>query len=154
MNVLMVCLGNICRSPMAQGILEHKIKQHSLAVGVDSAGTASYHIGEPPDQRAIHKSFQKGIDISEYRARQFTTSDFQDFDLIFAMDESNYNDILTHAQNDQDKHKVHLILNKIYPGQNMSVPDPYYGGDDGFENVFKLLDSACDKIIDEIIYER
>jgi len=139
---------------MAQGILDFKIREHSINAEVDSAGTASYHVGEKPDQRAIDKSFQKGIDISTYRGRQFTRSDFEDFDLIFAMDESNYNDILSLTQNDEDKKKVQLILNKIYPNQNMSVPDPYYGGEEGFENVFKLLDGACDKIIDELVYER
>ena len=150
----MVCLGNICRSPMAQGILEYKVAQNSLNMVVDSAGTANYHVGHPPDSRAIQKSIQKDIDISNYRGRQFTASDFEGFDIIFAMDESNYNDILSLAQSDEDKNKVHLILNKLYPEQNMSVPDPYYGGDDGFENVFNLLNEACDKIIDEIIYER
>lgn len=154
MKVLMVCLGNICRSPMAQGILEQKIKQNSLNVEVDSAGTASYHVGQTPDHRAVHKSFQKEVDIGNYRGRQFVVSDFENFDLIFAMDESNYSDILSLAQNEDDKKKVQLILNMIYPNQNMSVPDPYYGGDDGFENVFNLLDKACDKIIDKLIYER
>jgi len=139
---------------MAQGILEYKITQDSLNIEVDSAGTANYHVGHPPDQRAINKSLEKEIDISNYRGRQFTRSDFEDFDLIFAMDESNYSDIISLAQNETDSNKVHLILNKIYPNQNMSVPDPYYGGDDGFENVFNLLNEACDKIIDENLYER
>lgn len=154
MKILMVCLGNICRSPMAQGILEHKVAQNTLSVEVDSAGTANYHVGHPPDNRATKKSMEKDIDISHYRGRQFTASDFENFDLIFAMDESNFSDILSLSKNETESKKVHLILNKIYPDQNMSVPDPYYGSDDGFENVFKLLDEACDKIIDELIYER
>lgn len=144
----MVCLGNICRSPIAQGVLESKAR--SLELFVDSAGTASYHIGEPPDQRAIKKAASYHIDISGYRGRQFSVEDFDAFDRIFAMDYSNYQNILKLARNEQDKQKVDLILNLLYPGEDMSVPDPYYGGEDGFENVYQLLNSACDVFIKKI----
>lgn len=151
---MMVCLGNICRSPMAQGILESKIKAQSLSAVVDSAGTAAYHVGEPPDKRAISQTARKKIDISSYRGRHFQQSDFDEFDLIFAMDEQNYSDILALSRGAQDEKKVEMILNRVFPGQNMSVPDPYYGGEEGFENVFDLLDHACDKITEQLIYER
>ena len=150
----MVCLGNICRSPMAQGILESKVEAQSLNIEVDSAGTAAYHIGEQPDGRAIAKSGQLDIDISSYRGRQITSNDFDDFDHIFVMDNYNYRDVLNIARNEDDKKKVDMILNKLFPDQNMSVPDPYYGGEEGFDNVFQLLDRACDKILEELAYER
>lgn len=153
-RILMVCLGNICRSPMAQGILEHKLRQESIEAEVDSAGTAGYHIGDPPDHRATRKAAEKGIDISVYRGRQFNESDFNQFDLIFAMDNYNYLDIISLARDDSEKSKVEMILNRLHPGEDMSVPDPYYGGEEGFENVFKLLDAACDRIIDELRYEK
>ena len=154
MKILMVCLGNICRSPMAQGILQHKAKKNSLEIEVDSAGTASYHIGDPPDSRSVAKSQEYGIDIKDLRGRQFRSSDFDSFDQIFVMDNNNLQDVLALARHDQDKKKVSLILNKIFPGQNMAVPDPYYGGEDGFENVYRLLDQACDKIVSELSYEQ
>ena len=149
----MVCLGNICRSPMAQGIMEQKVIQSNFTAFVDSAGTASYHVGEPPDHRAIQKSKEKEFDISLYRGRQFSVKDFDDFDLIFAMDNYNQRDILSLARNDSDRNKVDLILNKVFPGQDMSVPDLYYGGDEGFENVHSLLNEACEKIIGELVYD-
>lgn len=149
----MVCLGNICRSPMAQGVLEYKVKQQGLDIQVDSAGTADYHVGEAPDSRAIAKSKEENIDISGYKGRQFTTQDFDEFDHIYVMDNYNHRDVLSLARNDVDRQKVEMILNKIYPGDNMSVPDPYYGGPEGFDNVFQLLDQACDKILEELAYE-
>ncbi len=139
---------------MAQGILESKVKAQGLNIEVDSAGTASYHIGEPPDGRAVAKSDQMEIDISSYRGRQITAQDFDDFDHIFVMDNYNYRDVLNITRNDNDKKKVDMILNKVFPDQNMSVPDPYYGGEEGFDNVFQLLDRACDKILEELAYEQ
>ena len=138
---------------MAQGIMEDKVRKAGLTAHVDSAGTASYHVGEPPDHRAISKTNQRDIDISHYRGRQFDVRDFDDFDLIFAMDDYNLRDILELAHSEEDRKKVDLILNKVYPGSNMSVPDPYYGGDSGFENVFNLLDQACEKILEDVLYE-
>jgi len=152
MKVLMVCLGNICRSPMAQGVLEQKLLQEGLEnkVTVDSAGTSDYHIGDPPDHRAVQKSKEKGIDISSYRGRQFEREDFDQFDRIFAMDFSNYENIVRLSRDKSDNQKVEMILNLTHEGSNMSVPDPYYGGEEGFENVYHLLDSACDVLIEQI----
>lgn len=150
MKVLMVCLGNICRSPMAQGILEHKISAENLDIQVDSTGTASYHVGEEPDSRSISKCAEYGIDISHYRGRQFTVKDFADFDRIFAMDTSNYNNILALAESEEQAKKVDLMLNLSQPNDKASVPDPYYGGDQGFEHVYQLLDEACDVLIDQL----
>ena len=150
MKILMVCLGNICRSPMAQGILENKIAAAGLDVKVDSAGTSNYHIDEEPDHRAIEKCRQYGIDISNYRGRQIQASDFDEFDRIFAMDTSNYNNILAIAKSEEQAKKVELMLNLSQPGSDMSVPDPYFGGEEGFENVYRLLDDSCAILIDQI----
>ena len=145
MKILMVCLGNICRSPLAEGILKSKItSQNSF---VDSAGTAAYHIGNQPDERSIIVAKKYGIDISNQRARKFSTEDFDNFDLIFAMDDNNFHDILKLSRNNLDKQKVKLILNEIHSNKISSVPDPYYGGNEGFENVFQMLDEACEIII-------
>ncbi len=146
MKILCVCLGNICRSPLAEGILKQKIKLHGLDWTVDSAGTGSWHIGESPDPRSIQVARKHGIDITDQRARQFSTSDFDRFDLILAMDLSNLRDILSKARTEKDRSKVHLILDFIYPGKNKSVPDPYWD-DDGFEFVFQLLDKACEGVV-------
>lgn len=144
-KVLMVCLGNICRSPLAEGILKQKTSH--LDIFVDSAGTSNYHIDNPPDVRSVQIAKKYGIDITSQRGRQFQVSDFDEFDLIFAMDKSNYNDILSLARNEGDKNKVELILNLLNPGENMDVPDPYYGGGNGFEKVYKMLDKACDILV-------
>jgi protein-tyrosine phosphatase len=149
-KVLMVCLGNICRSPMAHGILEEKARKRNKQLIVDSAGTANFHIGEMPDERAIKKMRNYNIDISKQKARQFHKNDFETFDYIFVMDTSNYENIIRMAKSEIHKQKVDLILNILYPQQNMSVPDPYYGGDSGFENVYQLLDAACEKFIEKI----
>lgn len=149
-KVLFVCLGNICRSAMAEGLLKHKAQEQGLKLFIDSAGTSSYHIGEAPDIRMQKKALEHGINISKQQARQFTSSDFSDFDYIFAMDESNESNILKLAVSDEEKNKVSLFLNHSYPNQNMSVPDPYYGGEQGFEDVYQLLSEACDKFLEEI----
>lgn len=147
-KVLMVCLGNICRSPLAEGILKKKTSH--LDIFVDSAGTSNYHVGDPPDERSVKIARKYGIDITSQRGRQFHVSDFDDFDLIFAMDKSNYNDILSLARNEYDKNKVELILNLLNPGENMDVPDPYYGGANGFEKVYKMLNEACNILVKRI----
>lgn len=146
MKVLMVCLGNICRSPLAEGILKQKFRKENIDGYVDSAGTAAYHAGERPDPRSTEIADMHGIDISHQRARKFAPEDFDRFDRIFAMDRSNHENILSQARKPSDREKVDLILNMAYPGENMQVPDPYYGGDQGFQNVYKMLDLACDKI--------
>ena len=146
----MVCLGNICRSPMAEGILRAKLLASGKKAIVDSAGTADYHVGEIPDYRAIKTLREKNIDISGLSGRQFVVSDFDEFDYIFAMDATNYRNIIALARNETDKEKVSLIMNLVNPGQNLSVPDPYFGGVDGFEEVFNMLESASEKIIEKL----
>jgi protein-tyrosine phosphatase len=138
MNILMVCLGNICRSPLAEGILRTKLTTDFF---IDSAGTGGWHAGQSPDERSIATARNYGIDISNQKARKFTVSDFDTFDHIFVMDQSNYKDVLNLAPDDVAKSKVALIL-----GPSKEVPDPYYGGQDGFEKVYQLLDQACEEI--------
>jgi protein-tyrosine phosphatase len=151
-KILMVCLGNICRSPLAEGILAGKLKQHNLDyVQVDSAGTSSYHIGDHPDPRTIANAKKHGVDIQNLVARQFTVYDFDEFDHIFVMDQSNYNNVIGLARDEEDKKKVQMILNVIHPDLNLPVPDPYFGGEQGFENVFNLLDEASEGIVNGII---
>jgi len=150
MKILMVCLGNICRSPIADGLLRAKVEKEGLKVEVDSAGTSGYHVGEAPDARMRAMAKSMGVNIDNLSARQFVQADFDRFDLIYAMDESNRDNILKLARNESDRKKVKLILNEIYPGENMSVPDPYFGGDQGFIDVFNMLDEATTKIISDL----
>ncbi len=147
-KILMVCLGNICRSPLAEGILKSKLSSESFVV--DSAGTAGYHVGELPDERSIEVARKYGIDITNQRSRKFTKADFDKFDIIFAMDQNNYADIVALSENEEQHEKVKMILNELYPDGNRSVPDPYYGGDQGFENVYKMLDEACEIIASKL----
>jgi len=144
----MVCLGNICRSPLAEGILKDKSK--SLNIIVDSAGTAGYHTNNNPDIRSIDIAKKYNINISNQRARKFSKDDFNNFDVIYAMDTNNYSDIINMAQNQTEKNKVRMILNELYPNSFKSVPDPYYGGENGFQKVYDMLNLACDKIIENI----
>ncbi len=146
-KILMVCLGNICRSPLAEGILKSKLDSNFI---VESAGTASYHVGNKPDPRSIAVARQNGLNITNQRARKFNKQDFEDFDIIYAMDNSNYQNIIALAENDQQKEKVKLILNESFPDKNLDVPDPYYGGEKGFENVYNMLDNACEIIAKRI----
>ena len=141
MKILFVCLGNICRSPLAEGILRHI----NPDITVDSAGTSNYHIGSPPDRRMIETAQSYGIDISNLAARQFTTEDFNRFDKIFIMDDENYRNVVALAENESHIEKVHYTR----PKQN-NVPDPYFGGKDGFIQVYEILDEACQTINDEI----
>jgi protein-tyrosine phosphatase len=150
MKILMVCLGNICRSPMADGLLRKKVKDLNMDVLVDSAGTSNLHVGEQPDARMRKTAISFYCPIDDLRARQFVVADFDAFDVIYAMDSSNYNNILKLARNSNDESKVKLILNELFPGENRAVPDPYYGGEQGFIDVYNMLDKATDKIIDKL----
>ena len=143
-RILMVCLGNICRSPIAHGIM-YEISQDSF---VDSAGTESYHIGSPPDPRSIQVARDNGIDISHQSARQFQSSDFTKFDHIFVMDRQNYRDVITKAKHQDDIDKVELLCEAAGLGMR-PVPDPDYGDDEGFQNVFDLVKTACHRIAEQ-----
>ena len=143
----MVCLGNICRSPLAEGILRSKTDP---SVTIDSAGTGAWHAGQQPDKRSVEIARKKGIDISTQRARQFTVQDYSDFDLIYVMDRSNYANVLELAPDEKARKKVKLILEEIQNSPISEVPDPYYGENDGFSHVFELLDNACTVIAERI----
>jgi len=143
----MVCLGNICRSPLAQGILESKVDANK--VFVDSAGTSGWHDGKYADSRSIEVAEKNGLDITNQRSRKFIQEDFDRFDLIYAMDKSNYKNIIALARSVEDEQKVKMILNEIAPNDK-DVPDPYYGGKNGFVDVYNMLDEACDIIASKI----
>jgi len=143
LKIVMVCLGNIYRSPLAEGILKAKLPKDYV---VDSAGTGAWHTGQQPDKRSIATAKNRGLDITNQRVRQFKVSDFDTFDLIYVMDNSNYKNVIALAPNEKAKSKVKLILNEIFPNENIDVPDPYYEGVAGFENVFDMLDQACEAI--------
>lgn len=145
----MVCLGNICRSPLAEGILRSKLLENDFFI--DSAGTAAYHIGNKPDRRSIAVANKYNIDITNLRGRQFIEQDFDEFDLIYAMDSLNLRHILNLARSKEDEAKVKLILNELAPNEDLSVPDPYYGGDQGFENVYQMLDASCQVIANKLL---
>ena len=148
-KILMVCLGNICRSPLAEGILASKLPKDTFFV--DSAGTGNWHIGKQPDKRSILVAKNNGIDISNQKCRQFTTSDFEKFDYIFVMDDSNYNDVVFLSKNENQKNKVYFILNELFPNENVAVPDPYYGLQNGFDSVFEMLDESCTILAQKLI---
>mgnify|MGYP006282781821 CR=1 FL=1 len=150
----MVCLGNICRSPMAEGIVRDRIDELDLEIELDSAGTGDWHVGEAPDKRARANMKQNGHDISDLRARQFTSEDFNAFDRIFVMDRSNYDNVVSLAANDDDKAKVDLFLNLASPGSDAEVPDPYFGGESGFQHVYELLTEATDRLMEEMANEK
>ena len=139
-NVLMVCLGNICRSTLAHGIFEHLSKDYSITV--DSAGTANYHTGNTPDSRSIKIAAARGINIANQKARQFIAADFDAIDYIFVMDHENLNNVLKLAKTELDRNKVRLLL------ESDEVEDPYYGGDQGFEIVFDNIEKSCKNIIE------
>jgi len=149
-KILMVCLGNICRSPLAEGILREKTNELGIPVYIDSAGTSDYHIGEHPDKRTIANALKHNVDISKLKGRQFVQEDFDLFDTIFVMDSSNYTNVIALARNENDIKKVELILNRLHPNQNRAVPDPYFGGEQGFEDVFVLLDNVCSTIANSL----
>lgn len=145
-KILFVCLGNICRSPLAEGIMLHLNEKHELGWTIDSAGTANYHVGEAPDRRTVANAKKNGVDLSALRARQFKAEDFRHFDKIYVMDKSNLSNVTALAKTEDDLKKVDLLLNVSKPNSDNEVPDPYYGGEEGFENVFQLVWEACEKL--------
>lgn len=142
----MVCLGNICRSPLAEGVLKHKVQKKGLNWHIDSAGTGDWHVGELPDKRSIAVAKKYGIDLTDQRARHFKRTDLDSFDLILVMDRDNYFDVGRLAKTDEQRKKVQYIMNFARPNSNAIVPDPYY--DNRFEFVYQLLDEACDAVIE------
>lgn len=144
MKILMVCLGNICRSPVAEGIMKKKSAKYHLHLAIDSAGTSGWHDGSQPDKRSIANAAKNNVDISKQTSRRVIPADFEVFDVVYAMDQENYNNLLNLAPSGL-QHKIKMILNESHPGQNKSVPDPYYT-DDGFDLVYDLLDEACETI--------
>jgi protein-tyrosine phosphatase len=147
-KILMVCLGNICRSPLAEGILRAKLPSHFI---IDSAGTGNWHVDHAPGSRSVKVARDKGIDISNLKGRQFSKQDFTNFDIIYVMDNQNYKDVNALASNDNEKSKVILILNEVFPNENVDVPDPYFGLENGFEKVYKMLDDACEIITEKLL---
>jgi protein-tyrosine phosphatase len=148
-KILFVCLGNICRSPLAEGIMLHYIQKYNLPLIVDSAAIAPYHIGEHPDRRTILNAKKHNIDLSSLVARQFKYSDFLEFDKIYVMDESHYNHLKQMAKDKNLMKKVDYLMNVLYPAQNIEIPDPYYGTEQDFENVFQMIHSACKKLVEQ-----
>lgn len=144
-KILMVCLGNICRSPLAHAILESKLPSEKFSV--DSAGTGDYHIGQLPDHRSIATGKKYGLDLTTQRCRQFNVSDFDNFDIIYVMDHSNYENVIKLARNSNDKAKVRLILQEHGAEKIEAVPDPYWGTSEDFDKVYTVLNEVCDKIV-------
>ena len=147
MKILMVCLGNICRSPLAEGILQDKALRAGLNWTVESAGTDTYHIGEPPHPLSQKVAKKNGIEICNQRARRFVPEDFERFDKIYALAEDVLFEIKRIAKNKFDRSKVDLLMNELYPGANMDVADPWYGPEQGYHAAFELINKACDAII-------
>lgn len=147
-KILMVCLGNICRSPLAEGILRSKLD--SDAFEIDSVGTGYWHVGDPPDSRSVKVGLKNGIDISDLIGRQLSKEDFVDFDYIYVMDQNNLEDVLEKASSDEQRRKVVMILDTVFPGEKVDVPDPYHGTKEDFERVYEMLDAACTKIAEQL----
>ena len=145
----MVCLGNICRSPLAEGILQQKAFDAGLNWNVESAGTNSYHIGEAPHHLSQKVAKLNGLDISRQRARRFVPADFEAYDKIYALAGDVLDDIQRIAKNKYDPKKVDLLMNEIFPGKNLDVPDPWYGPEPGYHEVYKMIDEVCTRIIEK-----
>lgn len=151
MKILMVCLGNICRSPLAEGILQHKAQQAGLDWTVDSAGTNGYHIGEAPHHLSQKVALLNGIDISHQRARRFSGADFDRYDKIYAMAGDVVEEMKRLAKNKFQPARVDLLMNELHPGSNLDVPDPWYGTEPGYHEVYRMIDEACDRIIEQYV---
>ncbi|PKP15289.1 MAG: protein-tyrosine-phosphatase [Bacteroidetes bacterium HGW-Bacteroidetes-23] len=155
-RILFVCLGNICRSPSAEGVFASRLQQSALAqqVQIDSAGTGHWHVGNPPDKRSILTAEKNGIDITNQRGKLFKPSFFKEYDYIYVMDTNNYADVIKMAKNEDEKMKVQLILDELFPGENVDVPDPYQGIQSNFDQVFEMLDEACDSIANKLLEKK
>ncbi len=148
-RILMVCLGNICRSPLAEGLLASKLPKEKFIV--DSAGTGNWHVGKQPDHRSISTAQKNGLDISSQKGRQFSISDFDEADYIYVMDSQNYKDVMMLAATESHRNKVKMILDELFPGERVDVPDPYFGMENGFDSVYNMLDEACEAIAQKLI---
>ncbi len=149
-SILFVCTGNICRSPLAEGILREKLAQCGITADIDSCGFESFHVGDTPDPRAQKVAAKRGIDISTHRARLFRREDFDRFDRIYAMDSSHFNRLIRAASTREEREKIDYLMNVVYPGRNLGVEDPWYHDMEAFEKVFRQLDLACGKIREEL----
>jgi len=147
MKILMVCLGNVCRSPLAEGVLKHKAIKAGLNWSVESAGTNSYHTGDPPHPLSQKVAKLNGIDISSQQARRFRAEDFETYDKIYALAKDVVDEMRHIAKNKFDASKVDLLMNELYPGQNIDVPDPWYGPEPGYHEVFEMIDEVCETIV-------
>ena len=147
MKILMVCLGNICRSPLAEGILRDKVLKAGLNWQVDSAGINGYHTGEPPHHLSIKVAKQNGVDISEQRSRRFTAADFEEYDIIYAMANDVLQDMKRIGKNNFDTNKVSLFLEASFRGEERDVPDPWSGPEKDYHEVFEIINNNCDSII-------
>jgi len=154
MKIITVCLGNICRSPMAEGILRHLANERGLEITTDSAGTSHYHTGEAPDRRAQAAMLRHGINIADLRARQFRAQDFEEFDLLLAMDADNLRNMHALAPNAKAASKAVLIMDYAPAHPERQVPDPYFGGDEGFDAVFAMLTEAINSLLDHVDTDR
>lgn len=153
MKILMVCLNNICRSPLAAGILKKILAEKEVSIQVDSAGFEPYHIGQKPNPRTLSVAKQHGIDLSGHRMRLFKVADFDEYDIIFVMDQKNYHDVIAMARNTTDIKKVNYILNVLSPGQFKIISDPNYSKDEDFEKIFNQLYEVCNKIAERVILQ-
>jgi len=151
MNILFVCTGNICRSPLAEGILRGKFLRYNIKGAVDSCGFETFHLGDPPDHRAQKIAKQNGIDISGHRVRIFHEGDFDRFDRIYVMDSYHFDSVMRVARNQNDRNKVDYIMNSVEPGRKIPVNDPYFEHESAFETVFHQLDQACDVIAKSLV---
>ncbi len=149
MKILMVCLGNICRSPLAEGILKKKVKEAGLKWTIDSAGTNGYHNGEAPHRLSQKVASLHGIDISYQRSRKFSMSDFEEYDKIYVMAGEVYDDLKRLSGKKFQPEKINFLMNEIYPGENRDVPDPWYGGEEGYHEVFEMMERACERLVEK-----
>jgi protein-tyrosine phosphatase len=149
-NILFLCYANMCLSPLAEGVLNRILKEKNIQANIDSAGFEAYHINEPPDKRAVSKGFELGIDISDKRVRLFSREDLKKFDRIYVMDTLAYRNAIDFARSEEERNKIDFLMNVLHPGQNESVPDPFYARMEASNEAFRILEIACEKIAETI----